>query len=181
MNCAEVYQDEIVSYNPITGEVVFVEDFSKTKMREEEKLEDLAGFYAWFKLSHGFYHGLYMTKKQVENHAKRYSKAYQYDLAKNRNTSRWSQDFVAMGKKTVIKLLLSRWGILSVDMQTAMREDQKVYDADGAGAYADNPQSDDTPYLEAASESDFIEAETTEATPEDEAEAKEMENLFGEE
>ena len=182
MNCAEVYADEIVSYNPITGEVVFVDDFSKTKMREDEKLEDVAGFYAWFKLKHGFYHGLYMSKKQVENHAKRYSKSYQTDLAKGRSSSRWSQDFVAMGKKTVIKLLLSRWGILSVDMQTAMREDQKVYDADGTGTYADNP-ANDTPYIEeAAEEGDFIEAEVTEVTDaSSDSEAAEMENLFGEE
>ena len=43
-----------------------------------------------------------------------------------------------MALKTVIKLLLSKWGILSVDMQRAIQDDQKVYDEDGNGGYGDN-------------------------------------------
>ena len=45
-----------------------------------------------------------------------------------------------MALKTVIKLLLSKWGILSVDMQRAIQDDQKVYDEDGNGGYSDNQQ-----------------------------------------
>ena len=47
-------------------------------------------------------------------------------------------DFEAMALKTVIKMLLSKWGILSVDMQRAIQDDQKVYDEDGDGSYGDN-------------------------------------------
>ena len=43
-----------------------------------------------------------------------------------------------MARKTVIKLLLSRWGILSIDMQRAMQDDQKTYDGTGEGTYGDN-------------------------------------------
>lgn len=176
-----VYEDEIVSYNPIYGQIELVQDFSKCTQRANGEADKIAGYLAWFELNNGFRKELYMTKAEVEHHALTYSKSYQYDVAKHRKSSRWSIDFDVMAQKTVIKRLLSQWGILSVDMQTAMREDQKVYDADGASSYADNPENDDTPYLDAASESDFIEAESTEATPEDEAEAKEMESLFGEE
>lgn len=177
MNCSEVYSDEIVSYNPITGEIIFVDDFSKATMRNEGNEANVAGFYAWFKLSHGFYHGLYMTKKQVENHAKKYSKAYQYDLDHGKKSSRWSLDFIAMGEKTVIKRLLSKWGILSIEMQRAMQEDQKVYDANGAGYYEDNPNAELTdgtapePALPAAVGADF------EQIPQETADA-EMESLF---
>ena len=49
-----------------------------------------------------------------------------------------------MALKTVIKLLLSKWGILSVDMQRAIQDDQKVYDEEGNGAYLDNRPDQDT-------------------------------------
>ena len=142
MNCSEVYADELVSYNPITGEVKFVDDFSQTTLRESndpKKRDYIVGYYAWFKLVKGFKHGLYMTKAQVEEHAMKYSRSYQYDIRSGKNSSRWSQDFDAMAKKTVIKQLLSKWGILSIDMQRAISDDQKVYDKDGNAMYLDNP------------------------------------------
>lgn len=176
-----VYEDEIVSYNPIYGDLVLVDDFSECKQRMNGEDDKIAGYLAWFELNNGFRKELYMTKAEVEHHALTYSKSYQYDVAKNRKSSRWSIDFDVMAQKTVIKRLLSQWGILSVDMQTAMREDQKVYDANGSGTYADNPATD-TPYIEAAAdEADFIEAEATDVTDAEDREAAEMESLFGEE
>lgn len=79
-----------------------------------------------------------MSKKAVDNHARKYSQAYRYDLDKGKKSSKWTTDFEAMALKTVIKLLLSKWGILSVDMQRAIQDDQKVYDEDGEGTYGDN-------------------------------------------
>lgn len=70
MNCSVVYNDELVSYNPITGEVDFVTDFSQCKQRMNGKSEDIAGYYAWFKLLTGFRKELFMTRAEVENHAK---------------------------------------------------------------------------------------------------------------
>lgn len=141
MNVAEVYADELKSYNPITGVATFVDDFTQTTMREAGDSENIVGYYAWFRLIKGFGHALYMTKKEVDNHARKYSKAYQYDLSKGYTSSRWSQDFDAMAKKTVIKLLLSKWGILSIDMQRAIEDDQKVIDGDGNALYLDNPET----------------------------------------
>lgn len=138
MNCSEVYKDEILSHNPITGECEFVTDFSQCKMREEGKQEDVAGYYAWFRLKSGFSQELYMSKQAVQNHATRYSQAYRYDLDKNRKSSKWTTDFGAMAKKTVIKMLLSKWGILSIQMQKAITEDQKVYEDEEEGKYVDN-------------------------------------------
>ena len=43
-----------------------------------------------------------------------------------------------MALKTVIKLLLSKWGILSVDMQRAITDDQKTFDEEGGSEYGDN-------------------------------------------
>ena len=177
-----VYEDEIVSYNPIYGEIVLVDDFSACTQRMNGEDDKIAGYLAWFELKNGFRKELYMTKAEVERHALTYSKSYQYDVAKGRESSRWSIDFNVMAQKTVIKRLLSQWGILSIDMQRAMQEDQKVYDASGAGSYADNPTSEDGAEDEpvtVVTEAEFTEApeNATEATeaPSD----AEMENLFG--
>lgn len=138
MNYSEVYEDELESYNPITGEVTFVTDFSKCKQRAAGQSDKIIGYYAWFRLKTGFSQELYMSRAEVDNHARKYSQSYRYDISKGKQASRWSIDFDAMAKKTVIKQLLSKWGILSVDMQRAIQEDQKVYEPDGVGTYADN-------------------------------------------
>lgn len=138
MNYAAIYEDELESYNPITGEVEFVKDFKKCTMRREGKSENVVGYYAWFKLKAGFSHGLYMSKEEVVNHAMMYSKAYRYDVENKKQSSPWSTNFDTMALKTVIKLLLSKWGILSIEMQRAIIDDQQTYDEEGEGTYGDN-------------------------------------------
>lgn len=138
MNCSVVYKDELISYNPITGEVDFVTDFSQCTQRMQGKTEDIAGYYAWFKLLTGFRKELFMTMAEVENHARKYSTAYRNDINNGKKGSKWTTNFDAMALKTVIKLLLSKWGILSVDMQRAITDDQKTFDEDGGSEYGDN-------------------------------------------
>lgn len=70
-----------------------------------------------------------------------------YDLNKGKKSSKWTTDFEAMALKTVIKLLLSKWGILSVDMRDHTGR-QKTYDEE-EGTYGDN-KPDSVPELEAA-------------------------------
>lgn len=140
MNYAVVYKDELKSYNPITGEIEFVEDFSKCTLREQGVEETVAGYYARFELITGYVQELFMSRQAVDNHARKYSQAYRYDLNEGKKSSKWTTDFEAMALKTVIKLLLSKWGILSVDMQRAIQDDQKIYDEDGVGTYGDNQQ-----------------------------------------
>lgn len=138
MNYAVVYADELLSYNPITGEVEFVKDFSACTQRMNGEEDKVVGYYAWFKLLTGFSKELYMSKAEVENHARTYSSSYRYDLEKNKKNSNWTTNFKAMALKTVIKLLLSKWGILSVDMQRAIQDDQQTFDDNGEGSYGDN-------------------------------------------
>lgn len=138
MNYAVVYEDELQSFNPITGEIKFVDDFSNCTQRDAGDESHVAGYYAWFRLKTGYSQELYMSKKAVDNHARKYSQSYRNDISKGKKSSKWTTDFEAMALKTVIKLLLSKWGILSVDMQRAIQDDQKTFDGDGDGSYGDN-------------------------------------------
>lgn len=138
MNYAVVYEDELKKYNPITGEIEFVTDFSQCTQRDAGDGSKVVGYYAWFRLKTGFSQELFMSKAAVDNHAKKYSQSYRYDINNGKKSSKWTTDFEAMALKTVIKLLLSKWGILSVDMQRAIQDDQKTFDEEGNGDYGDN-------------------------------------------
>jgi recombination protein RecT len=112
INASEVYEGELVKHDRITGEV----ELDTTKKRSNK----IIGYVAYFKLLNGFEKMLYMTKEQIENHGTKYSKSY------SNKYGRWQQDFDSMALKTVIKLLLSKYGILSIEMQTAITVDQAI-------------------------------------------------------
>ncbi len=150
MNVSEVYADEIKEYNPITGEMIF-NDFSQCTMRESSDVNGIVGYHAYFKLVNGFKKAMYMTIKQIEAHAKKYSQTYK------KGFGNWVDQKDAMCKKTVIKLLLSKWGILSVQMQKGMEFDQAIVKDDGTPEYADH----ETVHVASSSLDDAIEAEAT--------------------
>ena len=122
IHCSEIYADELKSHNPITGQVNF-KDPSTFKMRYTGNQKDVIGHYAYFKLTSGFEKGDYMTVQEADAHARRFSQAYQYDIKAGKKLSPWSTDPIAMGNKTVIKRLLSKFGIMSVEIQQAIAQD----------------------------------------------------------
>ena len=149
INATEVYEGEVVEYNRITGSFVIDED--------QRKSDKIIGYVAYFKLMSGFEKFLYMTTEQVRAHGKKFSKSY------NNANAPWQTNFDAMALKTVLKLLLSKYGILSVEMrkqgeviqeaglQRAIEYDQSVViDAptgEAVPTYPDNPEtlSEDQP------------------------------------
>ena len=112
MNVTPIHEGEVKCVNVLTGEI----DFDS----EGKKSDKVIGYAAYFRLTNGFEKTMYMTTEQVEAHAKRYSKMYNF------SDSLWKKDFEKMALKTVLKLLLSKYGILSVDMQNAIKNDQAV-------------------------------------------------------
>lgn len=135
INACEVYEGEIKSINRFTGEMEF----------GEKESDVVVGYLAYFKLLNGFEKYLYMTKDEIQKHATRYSQSYAADLKKDpgkKKTSRWAEDFDKMALKTVLKMLLSKYGILSIEMQTGLQADQSVVKEDEEGAttfeYSDN-------------------------------------------
>lgn len=124
ISAAPIYEGQLVESNPLTG---FEFDFSK------QDSQTIIGFAAYFKLLNGFEKTLYMSVKEMEGHGAKYSKTF------SNSYGLWKTDFVGMGSKTVIKLLLSKFAPLSIEMQTAVRVDQAVInDAEGKDlVYAD--------------------------------------------
>lgn len=126
INASGVKEGEIVNFDRLSGEIEFkwIED-----QAEREKAPTV-GFVAYFRLLNGFEKSLYMTVDELNAHAKKYSK----NFAKY-GSGLWSDDFDSMAKKTVLKLLISKYGPLNTQLQKAIQEDQTV-----DGEYDDNPQ-----------------------------------------
>ena len=116
LNTTEVYEGEIKRQNRFTGEIEFDPDGRKS--------DKIIGYVAYMSLLNGFEKYFYMSREECEKHAKRYSKTYQKGYGK------WKDDFDAMAKKTVLKLLISKYGIMSVDMQKAVEFDQSTIQGD---------------------------------------------------
>jgi recombination protein RecT len=111
ISATPIYEGQLVEENPLTG---FVFDFSK------KSSDKLIGFASYFSLINGFEKTFYMTAEEMKAHGVKFSKTYK------KSNSLWQNDFVSMGNKTVIKLLLSKYAPMSIEMQKATIMDQAV-------------------------------------------------------
>ena len=117
INADVVYEGELKTHNKLTGEMEYDVDGRKS--------EKVVGYFAYFRLINGFEKALFMKTEDVEKHGKRYSKSFAYP------GSVWKTNFDAMALKTVVKMLISKWGPMSVDMQRAITADQGTVINDG--------------------------------------------------
>lgn len=122
INVCEVYENQFVSYNQLTEELNANFGVSGTG--------SVVGYVAYFRLINGFEKTVYWTAEKVRAHAKRYSQSYE------KKGTPWEDNFDEMAKKTVLKNTLSKWGILSIEMQQAV-----VYDQ-GAGEWSDTEEGE---------------------------------------
>lgn len=136
INALAVKQGELVKFDRLTEEI----EISWIEDEEERDKAETIGYIAYFELMNGFKKTIYWTKKEMEIHAEKYSQAYKNDLKKNTYDSFWSKDFDSQGLKTVIKALISKWGIMSIEMQKAIETDQAVIDENENINYIDNPE-----------------------------------------
>ena len=112
INITELYEGQFTSYDPITDVLEY---------NLSNKLSDTVTHYiAYFQTINGFEKYNVMSKEDVIAHAKKFSKTF------SSKYSSWTTNFESMAKKTVLKLLLSKFGILSIEMQTAQKVDQAV-------------------------------------------------------
>lgn len=130
----EVREGEYLGRNKITGKHQF--EFIEDEAERENK--PIIGYMAYFEYLNGFYKNLYWSKEKMQKHALEYSQAYASDVKKGTNYSFWSKDFDGMAFKTMLRQLISKWGIMSIDMQEALTKDMSVIKEDGTCDYVDN-------------------------------------------
>ena len=76
----------------------------------------------------------------METHALKYSNGYRADKQKKTAYTFWSKDFDGMAYKTMLRQLISKWGIMSIEMQNAYEGDMAYIKEDGTKEYVDNQE-----------------------------------------
>ena len=129
LNVIAIKEGELIKYDPLEEEI-------QVNLIEDEEAREKAptiGYYAFFEYTNGFKKSLYWSRAKMEAHALKYSKGYQ---AKKGFTF-WEKDFDAMAYKTMLRQLISRWGIMSIELQTAIDADMAVINDDGTKTYVE--------------------------------------------
>ena len=169
LNVLAIKEGELVRFDPLTEEI-------EVRLIEDEEQREQAktiGYYAMFEYTNGFKKAIYWSKNKMLSHADKYSQAFSKDAkevtingekktkvsfadfeAGNYSkkdewlySSFWYKDFDGMAYKTMLRQLISKWGIMSIDMVNAMDADMAVIREDGTRQYVDN-ESDDV-YVDA--------------------------------
>ena len=159
INVMEIKEGELVSYNPFDEEIILnpIQDVD-----EREKTPTI-GYYAMFEYTNGFKKVLYWSKAQMLTHADKYSKAFSVNATRGKYpkvsyadyaagnynkddewlySSFWYKDFDSMAKKTMLRQLISKWGVMSVDMTQAIETDNSVIKIDKGNFAAEIPESE---------------------------------------
>lgn len=134
LNVLAIKEGELVRFDPLNEEIEvhLIED------EEEREAAPTIGYYAMFEYTNGFKKAMYWSKKKMEAHALKYSQGYAADKRKGTAWTFWSKDFDGMAYKTMLRQLISKWGIMSIEMQSAIDADMAVINADGTKDYVDN-------------------------------------------
>ena len=147
INVRDVREGEIVGEDFISGEM----QFKSVENRESKKV---VGYVAFFRLVNGFEKMEYWSVEKIDAHAMKYSQTY--SNAKSRNYSTWAKNFDAMARKTCIKLLLSKYAPMSVQMQSAIKADQAVITEQGERYIDNEPQQVLIPADQASKATDML-------------------------
>lgn len=118
LNALAIYDGQLIDWNPLTEEFTF--DY-KAKVSDE-----VIGYVGFFELLNGFKKTVYWTKQEIESHRIKNSKAYD----KEKLSGAWVDNYDSMAIKTVLRNMLSKWGLLSVEIQSAITSDEKVFRVD---------------------------------------------------
>lgn len=155
LNVLAIKKGELIRYDPLNEEieVKLIED------EEERETAETIGYYAMFEYTNGFKKSLYWSKRKMLSHADKYSQAFSLNATKGKYpkvayqdyeagnydkkdewlySSYWYKDFDGMAYKTMLRQLISKWGIMSIDMQQAMEQDMATINTDGTYEYVDN-------------------------------------------
>ena len=137
LNVLAIKEGELIKFNPLTEEI----DVRLIEDEDEREKAPTIGYYAMFEYTNGFRKAIYWSKTRMENHAKKYSAGYSRDLQRGTQYTFWSKDFNTMAYKTMLRQLISKWGIMTIDMQNAIESDMAVINEDGSKDYVDNAEN----------------------------------------
>lgn len=129
LNVLAIKEGELIRFDPLNEEI-------EVKLIDDEEAREEAqtiGYYAMFEYTNGFKKAMYWSKKKMEAHALKYSKGY----AAKKGYTFWEKDFDGMAYKTMLRQLISKWGIMSIDMMSAMDSDMAVIHEDGTKDYVE--------------------------------------------
>ena len=151
INVLEVKEGEFAHYNP------FTEEFSATWYADpyQRAKAKTVGYVALFEYLNGFRKLIYWTKEQMLLHADTYSSAFSAEAMKRiengeipenemwKYSSFWYKDFDGMAKKTMLRQLISKWGVMSTEMQNVFERDYSLMEFDKSGNLIPAPASTD--------------------------------------
>ncbi len=168
INVMAIKKGELEYFDPLNEDIkvnLMVDDWNAREQAET------IGYYATFELVNGFKKSIYWSKEQMEAHALQYSQGYR---AKKGYTF-WEKDFDAMAYKTMLRQLLSKWGIMSTEMVSAIDSDETVINEDGTKTYVETDEIVDAPVTPAPEPDKEEKKPEPAAAPEDDPAAA----LFG--
>lgn len=160
LNVLAIKKGELVKYDPLNEEI----EVNLIEDEEEREGAETVGYYAMFEYTNGFRKSMYWSKSKMEKHALKYSKGY----AAHKGYTYWEKDFDGMAYKTMLRQLISKWGIMSIDMQQAVEKDMTAINTDGTYEYVDNnedvviKQEEPTEIIETQSEENVKEVSMNE-------------------
>lgn len=154
LNVLAIKKGELIKYDPLNEEI----EVSLIEDEEERETAETIGYYAMFEYTNGFRKSLYWSKSKMEKHALKYSKGY----TAHKGYTFWEKDFDGMAYKTMLRQLISKWGIMSIDMQQAVEKDMTAINTDGTYEYVDNEEDTIIEQEESKDEVVEVQNETTE-------------------
>lgn len=139
LDVMEIREGELLGRDKETGKYLF----SFIENEDERAKAKVIGYMAYFELLNGFRKSIYWSKEKMEKHAEEYSQGYRSDKKKGTAYTFWSKDFNAMAFKTMLRQLISKWGIMSTTLEKAYVNDMSVVKEDGTNEYVDNDFEED--------------------------------------
>lgn len=144
LNVLAIKKGELIKYDPLNEEI----EVNLIDDEVEREETETTGYYAMFEYTNGFRKSIYWSKPKMIKHAEKYSAGYKA----HKGYTFWEKDFDGMAYKTMLRQLISKWGIMSVEMQTAFESDMAVLKDDGTKEYIDNPANDNNVIIEEVKE-----------------------------
>lgn len=178
INAMPIKEGELISYNPFDDEI----ELAYTDNDELRESLQTIGYYAMFEYHNGFRKVMYWSKDKMIAHADQYSPAFSAKAYKDiqegkvserdmwKYSSFWYKNFDGMACKTMLRQLLSKWGLMSIEMQKAYEADGGIIGDDGEVTFSDSERE----ALEKVPTVEIVEAEVAKEVEEPEQETVEQ-------